>query len=136
MKENALTSGRLAVRAGVKRETIRFYERQGLLPEPMRTASGYRIYETSALQQLVFIRRAKALGFSLQEISELLALANGSLTNCRDVRRVAERRLAVVEQQLKDLMRLQNSLRQVIGKCKTGRRPGKCPIVEQLTTKD
>lgn len=136
MKETVLTSGRLAAQAGVKRETIRFYEKQGLLPQPIRTSGGYRIYEASALKQLLFIRRAKSLGFSLQEISELLALANGSLANCREVRRVAERRLAVVEQQLIDLERLRSSLRQVIGRCKRGGRPGKCPIVERLTRKD
>src|SRR3990172_2742724 len=104
-----LTIGKVAAQAGVGVDTVRFYEQAGLLKKAMRTAAGYRLYENGEVARLRFIRRAKALGFSLEEIRELLALNDGGGRR-RSVRAIAERRLAELEQRIEELDRIRQTL--------------------------
>lgn len=131
MDEQTLTIGRLARSAGVGVETIRFYEREGLLPEPARTASGYRQYPRDTVDRLGFIRRAKRLGFSLGEIRELLALAHADGERAR-VKALAERKLAVIERRIEELARMRAALAELTQQC-SGHGPVEgCPIIEAL----
>jgi DNA-binding transcriptional MerR regulator len=110
--------GELAAVAGVGVETIRFYERRGILPEPPRTPSGYRVYSPIDRWRLGFIHRGKALGFTLAEIGTLLGA--GEQRSVDDVRRVAEHRLAQVEEELTELARRRERLRTLVHACAAG----------------
>jgi len=126
--------GALAKRAGVGIDTVRYYERRGLLPPMGRLASGYRRYGTVEILRLRFIRRAQALGFTLREIRELLALWKR-----RDVARVkqtAQEKLANVEQRIADLDRIRRGLRKLIATCPGGGRAEDCPILKALGAED
>lgn len=117
---NVLKIGEVARRAGVGVETIRYYERQGLLESPQRRASGYRQYDESVVSRLQFIRRAKTLGFTLAEIRELLGLwCNGS-TQCEHVRARAEQKISDIEEKICSLQAMKRSLVQLVRRC--GRR--------------
>lgn len=119
MDETAtLTIGELATAASVNIETIRFYEREGILPEPPRTASGYRRYSDVDRWRLAFIRRGKDLGFTLKDIAELLGA--GEERSVPEVLSLAEKRLALVERDLADLTRSRDQLRRLIETCATG----------------
>ncbi|GAB4323079.1 MAG: Hg(II)-responsive transcriptional regulator [Candidatus Zixiibacteriota bacterium] len=131
--ESGMTIGALAARTKVNRETIRFYERESLMPKPDRTTGGYRVYSSSDVQRLHFIQRAKALGFTLVEIRELLGIADGRISRCTEVRAIAEDRLASIERQIEDLERLRQSLRALVKRCRTARRIEGCPIIETLS---
>lgn len=133
MKTKELRSGELAKGAGVNLETIRFYERQNLLPKPPRTAAGYRLFPADAIQRVRFIRRAQTLGFSLKEIQELLALSATRGTSCRSVRERAEKKIRDIEQKIAALGAMNGALRKLADSC-TGRGPlAKCPILECLS---
>jgi Hg(II)-responsive transcriptional regulator len=123
-----LTIGRLASAAGVRIDTVRFYERAGLLKKPQRTAAGYRLYAQADAARLRFIRRAKALGFSLDEITELLRLNDGGGRRGA-VRALAERRLAEIEQKLVELSRLRQTLRHLVDRCHGDGTLSGCPII-------
>ena len=126
-----LTIGKLANAAGVGIDTVRFYERAGLLKEPHRTAAGYRLYAGSDVARLRFIRRAKALGFSLEEIAELLRLNDGGGRRGA-VRALAAQRLAEIEQKLTELSRMRDTLRHLVHQC-CGEGPlAGCPIIEAV----
>ena len=128
----ALTSGKLAKAARVNLDTIRFYERQGLLPKPPRTASGYRHFSADAIQRVRFISRAQTLGFSLKEIKELLALSAAQRTSCATVRQRAERKIVEIEQKIRDLDGMKQALMKLAEAC-SGRGPvTQCPILECL----
>lgn len=128
---SALTIGRLARAAGVHVETIRYYQRRGLLATPRKPPGGIRLYPAECLEQLHFIKRAQELGFALREIRELLALGSG---HCRDVRRLAEAQLADVDRRLRDLARMRRTLARLIRSCHNGQeRP--CPIAATLSTR-
>lgn len=126
-----LTIGRLAKRAGVGIDTVRFYERAGLLPKPLRTASGYRLYGRDDVSRLRFIRRSKALGFSLGEISELLALSAGKGGRA-DVKAVAERRLRDLDRKLKELKTVRDTLAHYARQCSGHGPVAGCPIIEAV----
>jgi Hg(II)-responsive transcriptional regulator len=127
-----LRTGELAKRAGVNIETLRFYERRGLLPEPPRRESGYREYPSEDVRLIRFIKRAQELGFSLGEIKELLALRVQAGTTCTDVRERAQRKLSDVRQKIADLKAIERALRKLTASC-TGRGPlTQCPILENL----
>jgi DNA-binding transcriptional MerR regulator len=113
-----MTIGELAAAARVNIETIRYYEREGILPEPPRTASGYRQYTDTDRWRLAFIRRGKGLGFTLREIAELLG--TGDQRSVEEVLSVAEKRLALVERDLADLTRSRDQLRRLIETCEAG----------------
>ncbi len=123
------TIGRLARAAGVNVETVRYYQRRGLLPQPDRPLRGFRRYGDEALARLRFIKRAQRLGFTLREIRELLAIDKGS---CAATRRRAERKRADVDARLRDLQELRATLDRLIRACRRGGRPA-CPIVETLS---
>ncbi len=128
----SLTIGAVAKRAGVAIDTIRYYERQGLLPEPMRRASGYRSYGDGAVAQLRFIRRAKALGFTLEEIRDLLTLSTDRLHGVKRVKQRATQRLAAIEQRIAEWGRVRDGLAQLIESCPGHGRPESCPILAAL----
>ena len=131
-RADVLTIGQLARQAGIGVETVRFYEREGLVPVPPRRASGYRQYPVDAVRRLQFIRRAKALGFSLQEIAELLALRVDRRTTCADVRARAAAKIDSIEQKIEDLQRVRAALEKLSRSCR-GRGPvAECPLLEAL----
>ena len=125
------TIGKLAQHAGVNIETIRYYQRRGLLDEPDKPLGGYRRYPASAVTRVRFIKRAQQLGFTLEEIKGLLLLEDGQ--NCRKTRLLAERKLALIEERLHDLVRMRGTLKGLIAECAKGRRPRSCPIIATLT---
>ncbi|HUD97840.1 MAG TPA: heavy metal-responsive transcriptional regulator [Woeseiaceae bacterium] len=128
-----MTIGRVAERTGVNIDTVRFYERTGLLPKPARRPSGYRDYGQGDLERLLFIRRAKELGFSLADIGELLSLSANRRKDMRGVKRKAEQRLQQVAEKISELQRVRRGLKDLIDAC-----PGRgelkvCPIVAALS---
>ena len=127
-----MTIGTLARAAGVGIDTVRFYEREGLLPAPTRRASGYREYLPASVGRLRFIRRAKDLGFSLDEIRDLLALSVDRERGVRGVRQRAEARLAEVQRRLRELRRMQRGLKQLIDACPGHGPLDTCPILAAL----
>ncbi|BCX89840.1 MerR family transcriptional regulator, mercuric resistance operon regulatory protein [Methylomarinovum tepidoasis] len=124
----ALTIGALARRAGVHVETIRYYQRLGLLPVPERPPSGFRRYREADLQRLRFIKRAQRMGFSLREIGELLRLEQA---DCRQVQQLAEQKLAQVEARLAELERLRTVLAEAVGSCRKQPTSG-CELLRRL----
>ena len=127
-----MTIGQVARSAGASVETIRFYEREGLLERPARSASGYRKYAPEAVARLRLIRQAKDLGFSLNEIKELLALRVAPGKSCSDVRARAERKIADIDQRIAALKRMKAALARLAAAC-SGRGPtSECPILEAL----
>jgi len=126
----AFRIGQLAKRAGVGIDTVRYYERNGLLAPAGRLASGYRRYGDVELKRLRFIRRAKALGFTLADIRSLLLLS--SERNVSKVRLAAQRKLADVEQRLEELKRIRGGLRELIAACPGHGRAEECPILNAL----
>jgi len=133
LQSQNMTIGRLAEAAGVNVETIRYYQRIGLISEPIKPQQGFRKYQHRTLEQIIFIKRAQQLGFSLQEIADLLELGDG---HCRDVRKRAEKKRDKIEGQIRDLRALQDTLTQLINACHSGKGKQKCPIVETLLEKD
>ena len=129
-----MTIGRLAKEAGVNIDTIRYYERNGLIPEPVRRASGYREYEGEDVRRLSFIMRAKDLGFTLAEIRELLSLSADR--DVRGVKRRAEQRLEQVERKIKELQRVRRGLKTLIDACPGHGDLAQCPIVAALSGED
>jgi MerR family copper efflux transcriptional regulator len=131
-----LSIGQVAKRAGVGVETVRFYEREGLLEEPPRRASGYRQYSEEVVTRLRFIRRAQQLGFSLKEISELLLLRVDAQTSCEEVKQRTEAKLAEVERKMVELQRMRQALLQVHS-LRTGQGPaGRCPMLDALNQQE
>ena len=128
----AMTIGRLAKGAGVNIDTIRYYERNGLLPKPVRRASGYREYTAEDLDRLSFIRRSKELGFTLAEIAELMSLTAARSNDMRGVKRKAEERLEQVEFKIKELQRVRRGLKTLIAACPGHGELAGCPIVAAL----
>ena len=126
-----LTIGKLASAAEVRIDTVRFYERAGLLKRPQRTPAGYRLYAESDIARLRFIRRAKALGFSLEEIAELLRLNDGGGRRSA-VRAVAKQRLNEIEQKLSELSRMRDTLRHLVHECHGDGSIAGCPIIEAV----
>jgi MerR family mercuric resistance operon transcriptional regulator len=127
-----LRIGTLAQRGGVNLETIRYYERRQLLPKPPRTASGYRIFGEDAVKRVQFIKRAQKLGFSLKEISELLALRADGHRSCSGVRERINAKIRDIENRLRTLDRLKSALQAITATC-NGKGPvSECPILEHL----
>ncbi len=127
-----LSIGQLAKKAEVNIQTVRYYERRGLLPDPPRRESGYRQYSLSDLARLRFIKHAKELGFSLRETMELLTLRVDPNTTCTNVKKRAEAKLVEVEDKILALQRIKEALTHLVGLCR-GRGPtSECPILEAL----
>lgn len=126
--------GELAKRCEVNIDTIRYYERQGLLPEPDRLASGYRRYRASDLERLRFVRRAKALGFTLDEIRELLALSDHRDDDMGELKAAAEAKLGDIEARLAELTRIRDGLRTLVDACPGHGALVACPILNALAS--
>lgn len=129
---NSLTIGQLAKSAGVGVETVRFYERKGLLAEPNRRPSGYRQYGEEVVNRLRFIKRAKELGFTLSEIKDLLSLRLDPTTTCADVKQRAEEKIDDIEAKIRTLRRMKNALMKVTKACSGRGGTSECPILEAL----
>jgi MerR family transcriptional regulator, mercuric resistance operon regulatory protein len=123
--------GEVAAQSGCNVETVRFYEQQGLLPAPPRTAGGHRDYAASHLQRLTFIRRARELGFTLDEVLSLLTLVDGSEGACAEVKAITLEHLADVRRKIADLERLAQTLADMAAQCEDGAVPA-CPIIDAL----
>jgi MerR family transcriptional regulator, mercuric resistance operon regulatory protein len=131
-----VTSGGLAIgvlskRTRCKVETIRYYEKAGLLPAPSRSPGGYRLYSNAHLKRLSFIRRARALGFSIDEVRKLLKLADERKRPCAEVRGVAAAHLEDVQAKIADLRAMERVLRETVAGCADGR-SADCPLIEAL----
>ena len=123
--------GELAKATGTKAETVRYYERIGLLPEPARTSGNYRAYARPHLERLSFIRRARDLGYSLDQVRALLRLADDREQSCAEVDRIAKLHLTEVDRKIADLVSLGSELRQLIDKCRHDT-IADCCILEEL----
>jgi MerR family copper efflux transcriptional regulator len=130
---NGLTIGRLAKQVGVGIETVRFYERQGLIEPPPRTDSNYRVYPQAEVERLKFIKRAKDLGFTLKEIKELLELQHDPHATKADIKKRTVKKIENIKQKVRDLSRILHALEHLAGTC-DGKGPlSECPILEALT---
>jgi MerR family mercuric resistance operon transcriptional regulator len=129
--QEEMTIGRLAKVAGVNVETIRYYQRRGLLDEPDRPLGGHRRYAVSSARRVSFIKRAQQLGFTLEEVKNLLQLEDGQ--SCRETRLLAEHKLAVIVARIADLNRMRRLLKGLISQCEEGKRPRSCPIIATLS---
>jgi MerR family mercuric resistance operon transcriptional regulator len=125
-----MTIGRLADAAGVNIETVRFYQRSGLIDEPARPCGGYRTYSEEHIRRIRFIKRAQLLGFTLDEITSLLKL--DGLQACTSTRDLAARKLAMVEDKLADLQAMKNALTDMVARCDSEERDDGCPIIQAL----
>lgn len=125
-----LTIGALAAAAGVGVETVRYYQRRGLLEEPRRPGGSVRRYGDETLSRLRFIRHAQELGFSLAEVAELLALDEGR--ECEEARRIANAKLGAVRERLSRLRRIERALAGHVRACERSREPRRCPLIETL----
>ena len=129
----ALTIGNFAKSTGVGVETVRFYEREKLIPKPPRTKSGYRQYPEDAVERVRFIRLAKELGFTLAEIRQLLALRVKPRGNCEAVKRRAQAKIVEMEEKINQLQRIRSVLGKLARACDERIDTGSCPILESLT---
>ena len=129
---SGLRSSEFARQGGINLESIRYYEKEGLLPKPPRTSGGYRVFSPDAVRRVRFIKRAQELGFSLREIKELLALRLDPDTTCADVRKRAEEKLRDVERKIADLRRMTRTLARLTAACPGRGATGDCPILESL----
>jgi len=123
--------GQVSAKTGVHIETIRYYERIKIMPEPRRSAGKQRIYDESQLQRLDFIKRSRDLGFSLEEIRSLLSLADNATLTCKQVSTVTEGHLSEVQQKIVDLQNIEVALRELLGQCSGSDAP-ECPIFDTL----
>ncbi|MFC4346566.1 helix-turn-helix domain-containing protein [Kordiimonas lipolytica] len=129
-QKREFTRGTLAKESGVNLETIRFYEKIGLMPDPPRTASGYRCYSPDHLKRLKFIRRSRELGFTNQEVAGLLEMVDGTYA-CDDVKDIALAHVALIKNKVADLVKLQSALETMAAECSGGDTPD-CVIVDRL----
>lgn len=134
--KNGWTIGALARETGVKVETIRFYEREGLIPSPPRTAGNYRLYGSAHVRRLIFIRRARNLGFPLDGVRALLALADQPDRPCGEVDALVIAQEREVERKIADLVRLRDALDRLAHQCRSGGRVAECRIIEALSPHD
>lgn len=124
--------GEVASRADVNKETVRYYEKRGLIPKPDRRRSGYRIFTHRHIEQIRFIKRAQELGFTLSEIKELLELRLDGDSSCEQVREKAELKLGEVKQKIKDLKNIKEVLGELIEACKADKTTEECVILNAL----
>ena len=124
------TIGKVAAAAEVNVETIRFYQRQGILAEPPKKLGGFRYYDDAAIDRVCFIKRAQTLGFSLEEVTTLLTLQKSNA--CAETHDAAEKKLKVVEDRIRDLQRIRITLKELIGQCEDRANNVSCPIIESL----
>jgi Hg(II)-responsive transcriptional regulator len=122
----------LAARAAVNPQTLRYYERRGLLSEPVRSSGGYRVYPDAAVQRVRFIRRAQELGFTLTEVDVMLHLAEGGPDSCEKARALATEKIADLRRRIADLQALQRGLARLVATCERPQAQRECPILHEL----
>jgi Hg(II)-responsive transcriptional regulator len=122
-----------AASAQVNPQTLRYYERRGLIAKPERTGSGYRAYPDEAVNRVRFIKRAQAVGFSLTDIEVLLHLDSGRATDCRAAQDLAEAKVAELERRIHEMTAMRDTLRRFVTECDTARPPGACPMISELS---
>lgn len=132
MNIKSLTIGHLAKEVGVNLETVRYYERRGLMAKPPRSLSGYRLYPADAARRLRFIQRAQELGFSLREIKELLSLRMSPRTSRAEIRLTAKAKIADIHAKIQSLGRMEKILRKLAKACDGCGPVSECPILESL----
>lgn len=135
LDRETLRTGEVAVKAGVNVQTLRYYERRGLLEEPERRASGYREYSPDAVQLIRFIKRAQEVGFTLAEVEDLLRLRSDQEAACSEVRTAAEAKIEGIEQKIRHLRAMKRALGVLVTSCATEGSPRHCPILEALDEK-
>lgn len=123
------TIGKLAKELGINVETVRFYERKGLIVQPLKPDSGYRIYDNTHVNQLKFILKAKALGFTLDEVASLMSLSG----SCADVESMGLQKLRLIREKIADLQRLEQVIQDMTNSCKANQDPNSCPIIYSLS---
>ncbi len=128
---DALMIGQVSVLTGCNIETIRYYEKEGMLPPPGRTTGGHRLYSSKLVQRLRFIRRSRELGFSLAEIRQLLEIVDGEHVSCVKVKEIADLHLLDIREKITDLRKMETTLAELARQC-SGRDVPDCPIVEVL----
>jgi MerR family mercuric resistance operon transcriptional regulator len=128
----SMTVGALAKQAGVKIDTIRYYERHGLLPKPPRTNSGYRTFTHASVERLRFIKQAQALGFTLNEVKQLLALRLNPGMTCIDVRKRAQAKLTDIQQKIDSLHAMKRALQQLVSVCAADGPASECSFLANL----
>lgn len=126
------TIGELSKRTGVNIETIRYYEKIGIMPNPPRSSGGYRMYSTPHLKRLSFVRRSRELGFSQPEVRKLLNLVDEHSYTCGEVQEMTTKHLSTVKDKIKDLRKLEKALANMVSECEGGDIPD-CPIVDILS---
>lgn len=136
MPASLFTIGQLARATGTKAETIRYYERIGVMPEPGRSGGNYRAYSEDHLRRLAFVRRSRDLGFTLEQVRELLRLADRPEQPCHEADAIAREHLAAVERKIADLRRLAGELRDISSRCGAGGTISECRIIEALAPDD
>lgn len=122
-------TGEVAAQADVNTQTLRYYERRGLLPEPGRTASGYRAYPPDAVRIVRFIKQAQRLGFTLDDIEELLHLAGGGPNSCESARAMAGAQIADLEGRIAELEGMRSALARLVATCERPRAQRECPVL-------
>jgi Hg(II)-responsive transcriptional regulator len=127
-----LNIGQIAKQTGVTVETIRFYEKQGLIATPKRSDAGYRQYPSETVKRIHFIQHAKEVGFTLKDIAELLALRQKPGTSCGDIKLRATQKIEEIDQKIQDLKRIREALGRMILKCRGRGALSECPILEEL----
>lgn len=127
-----MTRGEVADRASVSRETVRYYEKRGLIPRPPRTRGNYRTYDESFVERICFIKRAREVGFTLNQVKELLELRISSTSDCADVREKAEVELARTRGKIRDLRRIETALKRLVTACSDEGPTRDCPILDAL----
>lgn len=132
-RAQSMPTGEMARQTGANIETIRYYERIKILPAPPRTEGGRRVYEPKHVRTLAFIRRARELGFSIEDIRALLVLSEPGHTSCKEVRRIASLHLESVRAKLADLSKLENILSETVAQC-SGKAVPACPVLDALST--
>lgn len=125
-----LTIGKAALQASVSRDTVRLYEREGLIGKPKRLSNGYRVYPDIVVSQLRFIKRAKTMGFTLHEIKELFELKRTGKNTCDDVKGQSEKKLNDVIVKIKELQKLKKALNSMITSCEKIHKENDCPIIQ------
>jgi MerR family copper efflux transcriptional regulator len=133
---NAFKIGEVAKEAGVNLQTLYFYERRGLLGKPPRNASNYRLYTRDALRRVLFIKHARELGFTLEEIKELLSLQASQSARCADVQKRAKSKLQDMEEKIRSLRKMRNALGRLIDECSGQGPASECPLLDALDSEE
>jgi Hg(II)-responsive transcriptional regulator len=128
----SLTIGRVAKLSGVGVETVRYYQRSGILPKPPTVTSGFRTYSPEIVKRIRFIKRAQELGFSLTEVTELLSLRSSGRGSCLSVQKKTEQKLTEIDRKIADLLRLKEALNEVRKVCSREQKSSACPVLEEF----